>query len=82
MSLIQIWGLLVAATLVEVALAFQKLGVALFLAVLLGISIGKSALIIGYFMHLKFERRSLAVALMLPTTVFIVALFGLLPDAR
>src|SRR6185369_15547072 len=56
---ISIWGWLVALTLVEIFLAYKPMPIHLMLIVLLGLSIIKAALIIAYFMHLKFERVSL-----------------------
>lgn len=77
----KIWLALLALTAIEVALAYQKLALGLFLAVLLGLSIGKAAMIIAWFMHLKFEKRSLALALFVPLMIFILTLFGLFPDS-
>lgn len=81
MTYFRIWAALTALTAIEVALAYQKLGVALFLIVLLGLSIGKAAMIIAWFMHLKCEKRSLAIALFVPLTFFVFALLGLMPDS-
>ncbi len=80
-TLVRIWAALVALTALEVALAYQKLALALFLVVLLGLSIGKAAMIVAWFMHLKFEKRGLALALFVPLIFFILTLFGLLPDS-
>ena len=51
-----VWGALLILTAMEVALAYNQVfqPVAM-LQVLLGLSIVKSALIVAYFMHLKFE---------------------------
>jgi cytochrome c oxidase subunit 4 len=80
-TLIRIWAALVALTALEAALAFQKLAAVLFLIVLLGLSIAKAGMIIAWFMHLKYEKRSLAIALFVPLITFILTLFGLLPDS-
>jgi len=51
-----VWGALLGLTLVEIMLAYnQVFPPARMLTVLMILSIIKSALIIGYFMHLKFE---------------------------
>src|SRR6185503_19292394 len=54
-----IWVWLVALTLVEIALAYRPMPIHYMLTILLGLSIIKAALIVAYFMHLKFERLSL-----------------------
>ena len=47
----------------------------------MGISIIKASLIISYFMHLRYERRSLVLTLM-PALVFVVVLlFAFFPDS-
>jgi cytochrome c oxidase subunit 4 len=51
-----VWGGLLVLTVVEILLAYnQVFGPAKMLTVLLILSLIKSAMIIGYFMHLKFE---------------------------
>jgi len=80
-KLAAIWTALLAFTLLEVALALPRLAPLLFLLVLLGLSIVKSALIIRYFMHMKFAPRALFLALFPILVVFILLLMGFLPDA-
>lgn len=76
-----VWGWLLALTAVEVFLAYERLGVRLMLTLLMGLSIIKASLIIAYFMHLRYERRSLVLTLM-PAMVFvIVMLFVFFPDS-
>jgi caa(3)-type oxidase subunit IV len=50
-----VWGALLAMTAVEVYLTYQRMQPAKMLTILLGLSFVKAALIIGYFMHLKYE---------------------------
>ena len=51
-----VWGGLLGLTVVEILLAYNQVFTpAKMLSVLMVLSIIKSALIIGYFMHLKFE---------------------------
>jgi caa(3)-type oxidase subunit IV len=50
-----VWGALLAMTAIEVYLTYQRMQPAKMLAILLGLSFVKAALIIGYFMHLKYE---------------------------
>jgi cytochrome c oxidase subunit 4 len=78
---ISIWGWLVALTLVEIFLAYKPMPIHLMLIVLLGLSIIKAALIIAYFMHLKFERLSLILTIIPMLIVCILLLFVFFPDS-
>jgi cytochrome c oxidase subunit IV len=69
-----VWFWLLALTVVEVILAYRQLPVETMLFLLMSLSIVKAALIIAYFMHLKFERRSLALTLMPPLVICIILL--------
>src|SRR5215213_497959 len=53
----------------------------LMLIVLLGLSIIKAALIVAYFMHLKFERLSLILTIVPMLVVCIMLLFVFFPDS-
>ncbi len=76
-----VWGWLLTITMGEVVLAYQHLEVKLMLGLLMSLSIVKAALIISYFMHLRYEKRSLVLSLM-PALVFVVALlFLIFPDS-
>jgi len=50
-----VWGALLVMTAIEVYLAYQNLPAVRMLTILMGLSIVKAGLIIGYFMHMKFE---------------------------
>jgi caa(3)-type oxidase subunit IV len=50
-----VWGALLVITAIEVYLGYQNMEPRRMLTMLMGLSIIKAALIIGYFMHLKFE---------------------------
>jgi caa(3)-type oxidase subunit IV len=50
-----VWGALLAMTAVEVYLTYQRMQPGKMLTILLALSFLKAALIIGYFMHLKYE---------------------------
>lgn len=78
---ISIWGWLVVLTLVEIFLAYKPMPIHLMLIVLLGLSIIKAALILAYFMHLKFERLSLILTLIPALVVCIMLLFVFFPDS-
>jgi cytochrome c oxidase subunit 4 len=50
-----VWGILLIITAIEVYLGYQNMEPVRMLTILMGLSIVKAALIIGYFMHMKFE---------------------------
>lgn len=50
-----VWGVLLLITAVEVYLGYQNMNPVRMLSILMALSIVKAALIIGYFMHMKFE---------------------------
>jgi len=50
-----VWGALLVMTAIEVYLTYQNLQPVRMLTILMGLSIVKAALIIGFFMHLKYE---------------------------
>lgn len=76
-----VWFWLLAFTGLEVFLGYEQLELKLMLVLLMGISIAKAALIISYFMHLKYERRSLALTLMPALVLVIVLMFLVFPDS-
>jgi cytochrome c oxidase subunit 4 len=76
-----ILGALLAITLVEVYLAYIHLPLTLMLTILMGLSLIKAALIVAYFMHLKFERMSLVLTLVPILVVCICLLFIVFPDS-
>src|SRR5207237_411559 len=50
-----VWGALLVITAIEVYLTYQNMQPAKMLAILMGLSLIKAALIIGFFMHLRYE---------------------------
>jgi cytochrome c oxidase subunit IV len=66
---IAIWVGLVAITGFEVFLAYEELRPTVMLTILVGLSLIKAAMIMSYFMHLKFEKFSL-VLLLIPAILF------------
>ncbi|HVF91940.1 MAG TPA: cytochrome C oxidase subunit IV family protein [Blastocatellia bacterium] len=78
---ILVWGGLLFLTAIEVFLAYIHLNLTLMLIILMGLSIIKAALIMAYFMHLKFERLSLVLTIV-PALVVLLCLFVILfPDS-
>ena len=76
-----VWIILLVLTGVEVLLAYEQVQPILMLTVLIGLSVIKAALIIAYFMHLKFERFSLFLTLF-PMLIFcILMMLVFMPDS-
>ncbi len=50
-----VWGALLVMTAIEVYLTYQNLPPIKMLTILMGLSLVKAALIIGFFMHLRYE---------------------------
>jgi cytochrome c oxidase subunit 4 len=69
----KVWFILLALTGGEVFLAYEQVPTLIMLTVLIGLSVIKAALIIAYFMHMKFERLSLFLTLF-PMLIFCVVL--------
>ncbi len=72
-TFIKVWISLLVLTGAEIFLAYEQVGVVLMLTILVALSIIKAALIIAYFMHLKFERLSLFLTLF-PMLIFCIVL--------
>ena len=68
---IAIWIGLVAITGLEVFLAYEQLQPSVMLSVLVVLSVVKAAMIMSYFMHLKFEKLSLILWL-IPAMIFCI----------
>ena len=77
-----IWVWLLGLTAVEVVLGYVQIAsLGVMLAILMVLSIIKAALIMAYFMHLKFERRSLILTVV-PAMVMCIALMAIIfPDS-
>jgi cytochrome c oxidase subunit IV len=79
--LLFVWFWLLVLTAGEVFLAYQDLPLKVMLVILMTLSIIKASLIISYFMHLRYERRSLALTLM-PALIFVLGMmFVVFPDS-
>lgn len=77
-----IWVWLLLLTGLEVFLAYERLPVNLMITILVGLSLIKAALIMSYFMHLRFERLGLFL-LLVPAMVFCICMMLLMffPDS-
>jgi cytochrome c oxidase subunit 4 len=76
-----IWLVLVALTLIEIFLAYVTMPIHIMLTILIGLSVIKAALIVAYFMHLKFERLSLILTLVPMLIICICLLLVFFPDS-
>lgn len=72
---------LLVLTGVEVILAYFEVQIVLMLTILIGLSLIKAALIIAYFMHLRFERLSLVLSLIPAMVICICLFFIFFPDS-
>jgi len=81
-TFLTVWFALLFMTGVEVFLAYEQIPIVVFLTALVGLSVIKAALIIAYFMHLKFEKLSLFLTLF-PMLILCIILMLLmfLPDS-
>jgi len=78
----KVWIVLLVLTGVEVFLAYKQLPILIMLVSFLGLSIVKAAMIIAYFMHLKFERFSLFLTLFPMLILCILLMFISMPDSQ
>jgi len=76
-----VWVWLLALTGFEVFLGYIHLNVVLMLVILMGASLIKAALIIAYFMHLRFERLNLILTIIPAVVVCICLLLIFFPDS-
>lgn len=78
---VTVWIGLVLVTFLEVWLAYIHLNLTLMLVLLIGLSVVKAAMIMSYFMHLRYERATLAL-LLIPALVICICLMAIIfPDA-
>ncbi len=76
------WWLL-GLTIAELAAAAIPAGAAPYMVkvfLLVGMALGKAALVAAYFMHLKFEKTTLSVIAVTPLIICVFLLFMLFPD--
>ena len=78
---ISVWVWLLGLTLIEIFFAYRPMAIHFMLTILMGLSIIKAALIIAYFMHLKFERLSLILTIVPMLVICICLLFVFFPDS-
>lgn len=79
---IKVWIGLLALTMIEVLLAYIQLGHVTMIVLLMGLSIIKAGMIMAYFMHLRFDKPSLAWVLCVPLVACLLIMVGyFFPDS-
>lgn len=78
---ISVWFWLLLLTGIEVFLGYIHIPIHIMLTILIGLSIIKAALIVAYFMHLRFERLSLVLTLVPMLVICICLLLVFFPDS-
>jgi cytochrome c oxidase subunit 4 len=73
------WWLL-ALTILEIAVVYMPMAKIVIAALLVTLAISKAALVAMYFMHLKFERRTLALVALSPFVLCLFLILMLMPD--
>jgi cytochrome c oxidase subunit 4 len=76
-----VWGALLVMTAIEVYLTYRNLQPIRMLSILMGLSLLKAALIIGYFMHMKFEVSRMKWLTMASLAVCLALMMIFFPDA-
>lgn len=77
---IKIFYILLVLTIVEVAIVYMGLPKILLAALLVMFAVWKAALVAMHFMHLKFEKRTLAVIALSPFVLCVFLILMLTPD--
>ncbi len=76
-----VWGALLVVTGIEVYLGYQNMQPIRMLSFLMGLSLVKAALIIAYFMHMKFEISRMKWATMASLVICLTLMIIFIPDA-
>jgi cytochrome c oxidase subunit IV len=78
--IIFVW--LTVLTAIEVGLAVSSLSRFVMITLLCALAIVKAALVAMYFMHLRFERKTLALVVLTPIVLAGILIIGLMPDSQ
>ena len=76
--IIFVW--LAVLTAIEIGVAIPEYSILLKAILLIGLACGKAALVAIYFMHLKFEKRTLAAIVITPFLICVFLVIMLMPD--
>lgn len=71
---------LTVLTIIEVGVFKLPIAKVLIAILLVGLALSKASLVAMYFMHLKFERKTLALIAITPLLLCVLLVFALLPD--
>jgi cytochrome c oxidase subunit IV len=77
---LRIFYILLALTIVEVAIVYLHLPKTLLVSLLIVLAVWKAALVALHFMHLKFEKATLALIALSPFVLCVFMILMLLPD--
>jgi caa(3)-type oxidase subunit IV len=77
---IKVFYVLLVLTIVEVAIVYLGLPKILLAALLVIFAVWKASLVAMHFMHLKFEKRTLAVVALTPFVLCVFLILMLMPD--
>jgi cytochrome c oxidase subunit 4 len=76
----KVFGYLAVVTGLEVLVTYLPIGKTLMILVLMAMAISKAALVAMYFMHLRYDRRILAIIATSPFVLVAILILALLPD--
>jgi cytochrome c oxidase subunit 4 len=76
-----IFWLLAVLTVIELGVVFLPFGKIVNGTLLCALAVGKAAVVAMYFMHLKFETRTLGLIAITPLAIATLLVFVILPDA-
>ncbi len=77
---ISIFWWLLALTILEIAVIYMPMARLFIIILLVGFALAKAALVAMYFMHLRFERITLAMIAVTPLIICLFLILMLLPD--
>jgi cytochrome c oxidase subunit 4 len=72
---------LFALTVVEIGVIYLPLAKVAIAVLLIGLATSKASLVALYFMHLRFERRTLGMIALTPPLLLVLLVLALFPDA-
>ena len=75
------WALLIL-TLAEVGIFYLHVPRLVLIVSLVAMALAKAGLVAAYFMHLRFEKMTLAIIVVSPLALSVLMLIGLTPDSR
>jgi caa(3)-type oxidase subunit IV len=79
---IKIFVWLTVLTAIEVGIVFAHLNRFVLITLLCALAIVKAALVAMFFMHLRFERKTLALVVLTPIVLAGILIIGLMPDSQ